>query len=107
MLLSSANPNFFFGSTASGIGSYHTPRGNIWPLALIIQAMTATTSSEKSAKLKELLASDPGDHYLHESFNASDAQNFTRLDFGWPNSLFVEFIMTAYDGVPPLPIPSR
>ena len=49
---------------------------------------------------------DPGDHLLHESFNPDDPTKFTRADFGWPNALFTEFVMTAFEASPPIPIGS-
>jgi hypothetical protein len=103
-LLSQDNPSFYQGQKARGIGSYHTPDHWVWPLALIVQGMTATTAVEKQDVLSQLLASDPGDHLLHESFNPNDPRQFTRQDFGWPNALFSEFVMTQFQGVGPIPM---
>jgi uncharacterized protein len=102
-LLSKDNPYYYTGSVAHGIGSAHTSDGWVWPLALVMQGLTATTDAEKKDVLNELLASDTGDHVLHESFNPNDPSKFTRADFGWPNALFSEFVMTSFDGVKPLP----
>jgi|SRR5579875_734936 meiotically up-regulated gene 157 (Mug157) protein len=102
-LLSKDNPYYYSGTVAHGIGSAHTNDGWVWPLALVMQGLTATTQSEKRDVLNELLASDTGDHVLHESFNPNDPTKFTRADFGWPNALFSEFVMTAFDGYQPLP----
>jgi meiotically up-regulated gene 157 (Mug157) protein len=103
-LLSKDNPSFYQGQKARGIGSYHTPDHWVWPLALIVQGMTATTSSEKQDVLAQLLASDPGDHLLHESFNPDNPMQYTRQDFGWPNALFSEFVMTQFQGVSEIPM---
>ncbi|MEO6913609.1 MAG: glycoside hydrolase family 125 protein [Candidatus Baltobacteraceae bacterium] len=103
-LLSQDNPSYYTGSVARGIGSYHTPDHWIWPMALIIQGMTATTQSEKRDVLGELLASDPGDHLFHESFDPNNPKSFTRQNFGWPNALFSEFIMTSFQGVGEIPM---
>jgi meiotically up-regulated gene 157 (Mug157) protein len=103
-LLSQDNPSFYQGSKARGIGSYHTPDKWVWPLALIVEGMTATTQPEKQDVLSQLLASDPGDHLLHESFNPDDPRQYTRQDFGWPNALFSEFVMTQFQGVNPIPM---
>ena len=103
-LLSLSNPSFFTGTMARGIGSYHTPDHWIWPLALIVQGLTTTGALEKGDVLDELLASDPGDHLLHESFDPNDPTKFTRVDFGWPNALFSEFVMTSFQGVKPIPM---
>jgi meiotically up-regulated gene 157 (Mug157) protein len=103
-LLSSDNPSFYQGQVARGIGSFHTPDHWIWPLALIVQGLTATTQTEKQDVLGQLLASDPGDHLLHESFDPNDPKRFTRLDFGWPNALFSEFVLTQFQGQPEIPM---
>jgi meiotically up-regulated gene 157 (Mug157) protein len=103
-LLSKDNPTYYTGKFARGIGSPHTSDGFVWPLALIMEGMTADSSTEKTDVLQQLLASDPGDHLLHESFNPNDPTKFSRVDFGWPNALFSEYVMTAFGGVSPLPV---
>ncbi|GAC1544056.1 MAG: glycoside hydrolase family 125 protein [Candidatus Velthaea sp.] len=102
-LLSKDNPTYYTGKVARGIGSPHTSDGYVWPLALIMQGMTAADGAERTDVLNQLLASDPGDHLLHESFNPNDPTKFSRVDFGWPNALFSEYVMTAFNGVAPLP----
>jgi len=103
-LLSRDNPYYYVGSVARGIGSAHTSDGYVWPLALLIQGLTATGDVERREVLGELLASDPGDHLLHESFDPNDPLKHTRKDFGWPNALFSEFVMTSFGGTQPLPM---
>jgi meiotically up-regulated gene 157 (Mug157) protein len=103
-LLSLDNPSYYTGSVARGIGSYHTPDHWIWPLALIVQGLTATGQNERQDVLNQLLASDPGDHLLHESFDPNDPKRYTRVDFGWPNALFSEYVMTRFQGVPEIPM---
>ncbi len=103
-LLSKDDPYYYIGSVARGIGSAHTSDGYVWPLALIVQGLTATSDSERKDVLDQLLASDPGDHLLHESFDPNNPAKFTRADFGWPNALFSEFVMTYLNGVAPLPM---
>lgn len=103
LLLSPADPNFYSGKLASGIGCGNTPSGTIWPLSLVAEGLTATDQATRDRVLKYLLASDPGDHYLHESFNVNDQHILTRRDFVWPNSLFAQFIMQGFLGYRPLP----
>ena len=103
-LLSRDDPYYYVGSVARGIGSAHTNDRYVWPLALIVQGLTSTSSSERAEVLSELLASDPGDHLLHESFDPNDPRRFTRADFGWPNALFSEFVMTDFNDVPLQPM---
>ncbi len=103
-LLSQDDPLYYAGHVARGIGSLHTPDHWVWPLALVMQGLTAASQSEREDVLNQLLASDPGDHLLHESFNPDDPKQFTRADFGWPNALFSEFVMTAFQGIPQIPM---
>jgi meiotically up-regulated gene 157 (Mug157) protein len=103
-LLSQDNPSFYQGRVARGIGSYHTPDHWVWPLALIVEGMTATAGTEKQDVMGQLLASDPGDHLLHESFNPDHPQQYTRRNFGWPNALFSEFVMTQFEGTTQIPM---
>jgi meiotically up-regulated gene 157 (Mug157) protein len=102
-LLSKDNPNYYIGRYARGIGSLHTNDGYVWPLALIMEGLTAPTDGERRKVLDQLLASDPGDHLLHESFNPNDPTKFSRVDFGWPNALFSEYVMTTFNGSAALP----
>ncbi len=106
MILSASNRNFASGSIGAGIGSEHTPKGYVWPLALIMQGITATSQKERQEMLDELIASDPGDHVLHESFDPNNPKVFTRKDFGWPNALFSEFMLVYFGNVAPLPTPN-
>jgi meiotically up-regulated gene 157 (Mug157) protein len=105
LILSKANSNFASGKIASGVGSEHTPKGYVWPLALVMEALTETNKDKVTKKLQEILACDPGDHLLHESFDPNTPTKFTRPDFGWPNALFAELIMLKLQGKPPLPTP--
>ena len=106
-LLSTENPFFYSGAAASGVGSPHTPKGYIWPLGLLAQGLSAVDEGERKLVLKELLASDPGDHRLHESFDPNNVKKFTREDFGWPNALFAEYILVTRLGRAPLPVGTR
>lgn len=104
LILSPDNPYYFQGSVASGIGSPHTPKYYVWPLALVMQALTSTDPTEVASVLAELKASDVGDHLLHESFDTDDPTKFTRSNFGWPCSLFSELVIDRVMGDPPLPM---
>jgi meiotically up-regulated gene 157 (Mug157) protein len=94
--LSDRNPYYYQGKFASGIGSPHTPHGYIWPLSLIVQALTSTDPAEVSRVMGYIAASDVGDHRLHESFNADWPESFTRDDFAWPNALYGELVMQGH-----------
>ena len=93
-VLSDRNPYFFKGKYAQGVGSPHTPHGYVWPLALCVEALTATRESEVDRVFGYIAASDVGDHRLHESFNADWPEAYTREDFAWPNALYAELVLT-------------
>ncbi len=102
-VLSPHNPFYYAGGRARGVGSPHTPRAFVWPLALLGQMSTAATPSERSDVLAEVVASDPGDHLLHESFDVDNPGRYTRQAFGWPNALFAELLLVERMGFSPLP----
>lgn len=93
-VLSPRNPYFFSGKYAQGIGSPHTPHGYVWPLALCVQALTATSQDEVDKVFGWIAVSDVGDHRLHESFNADWPEAYTREDFAWPNAMYAELVLT-------------
>jgi meiotically up-regulated gene 157 (Mug157) protein len=93
-VLSPRNPYFFSGKYAQGEGSPHTPHGYVWPLALCVQALTATDDAEVARVFGYIAASDIGDDRLHESFNANWPESYTREDFAWPNALYAELVLT-------------
>ena len=103
-LLSADNPTFYIGSVARGIGSQHTADHWVWPLAIVVQGLTSDSVVERGDIIDELIASDTGDHVLHESFDPNDPAKFTRADFGWPNALFSEFVLTTYGRTAPIPM---
>ncbi|MBV9972330.1 MAG: glycoside hydrolase family 125 protein [Candidatus Eremiobacteraeota bacterium] len=92
-VLSERNPYFYRGKYAEGIGSPHTPHGYIWPLSLVMEALTSTDQDEIKRVLGYIAASDIGDDRLHESFNADWPEAYTRDDFAWPNALFAELML--------------
>jgi uncharacterized protein len=110
-ILSPSNPYFyegiFKGEKISGIGSPHTPAGMIWPLAQEMQGLTTKQKDEQIRMLRMLLASDPGDHQLHESYAADNPKHFTREDFGWAKAQFAEFVLRSILGRMPLPVPPK
>jgi meiotically up-regulated gene 157 (Mug157) protein len=105
-VLSPDNPYYYAGKFGRGVGSPHTPQGYVWPLALVMQGLTATDPDEVNNVLAQLQASDTGDHLLHESFDPNDPSHFTRSNFGWPCSLFSELVLDRIMGFSPLPVPN-
>lgn len=101
-VLSQANPIFSVGSLGAGIGSSHTGEGRIWPLSLIIQAITSCDDGEILRCIQLLIDSSVGTGLLHESFNANNANDFTRPWFAWCNSLFADLIVRLLNEKPEL-----
>eukprot|EP00935_MAST-01C_sp_MAST-1C-sp1_P000574 g574.t1 len=104
-LLSDRNPNYHCNEerTICGISSGHTPGHKIWHMAVIMQGLTAQTGAEKQEVLK-MLKLTTKDDAMHESFSPDSVTSYTRRWFGWPNSLFAEFIHAMADeGLLPLP----
>ena len=92
-LLSPRNPYFYTGSVASGIGSPHTPGGYIWPMALAMQALTSTDDAEIATCLTYLKRSALATGFMHESFSANNAAQYTRPWFAWANAVFGQLIV--------------
>jgi len=101
-VLSRANPYFFEGSAASGVGSPHTGLGSIWPMAIIMRALTSTDDREIVQCVKWLRDTTAGTDFMHESFDANNPAKFTRVWFAWANTLFGELILQLADRKPAL-----
>lgn len=86
------NPYFFRG-VAEGIGGPHVGPGMIWPLSIIMRALTSQDETEIESCLRTLLATTGGAAFMHESFDAHDPGKYTRPWFAWCNSLFGELIV--------------
>jgi meiotically up-regulated gene 157 (Mug157) protein len=87
-VLSPANPYYYHGRYAEGVGSPHTPANFVWPMSLVVQYRTASSEPERGRVVRELVDSDSGDGALHESFDVNDPRRYTRERFGWVNALF-------------------
>ncbi|HAO51129.1 MAG TPA: metal-independent alpha-mannosidase [Runella sp.] len=92
-ILSDSNPYFFRGKAAEGIGSPHTLVNQIWPMSIIMRAMTSTNDQEIAAQLRFLKSTHAGTGFMHESFDKDDASKFTRKWFAWANTLFGELLL--------------
>ncbi len=101
-ILSEENPYFFKGKFAAGIGSPHTPDRYIWPISLIMQALTSEDDQEIKSLLETLIRTDAGTGFMHEGFHADDPARFTRSWFAWANSLFGELVCTLMTERPDL-----
>jgi len=95
-ILSDKNPYFFKGKYAEGSGSPHTLDDMIWPMSIILRAITSTSDNEIKSCLKMLKNTNANTGFMHESFNKDDPKKFTRKWFAWANTLFGEMILKIY-----------
>ncbi|MEW6508244.1 MAG: glycoside hydrolase family 125 protein [Bacteroidota bacterium] len=101
-LLSNNNPYYFVGKAAEGIGSPHTLVNRIWPMSIIMRALTSKNEEEIIQCLHFLKNTHADTGFMHESFNKDNASDFTRSWFAWANSLFGELILKIYNENPEL-----
>lgn len=87
------NPFFFKGRAAEGIGGPHVGLDMIWPMSLIMHALTTDDDAVIRRCLSQLKASEAGTGFMHESFHKDDPSKFTRAWFAWANGLFGELIL--------------
>jgi meiotically up-regulated gene 157 (Mug157) protein len=65
----------------------------IWPLGIIMRALTGTEDSEILHCIRMLRTTHAGTRFMHESFHKDDPGTFTRAWFAWANTLFGELIV--------------
>ena len=99
-VLSPANPWMFDGRVGDGIGSPHTGPGRIWPIAVAMRGLTATSAEERLVAVRLLGSSHAGTYLAHESFDPDDPTQYTRPWFAWANSVVGELLeQAALDGL--------
>lgn len=96
-ILSQDNPWFFNGSVLSGIGSIHTGRNRVWPIAITMQALTSNNQLEIDNCINMLVNSHAGTYFIHEAINKDNADDYSRPWFAWANSLFAELIIQRFN----------
>jgi hypothetical protein len=101
-LISENNPYFLKGSEAEGQASPHTGKDKIWPMGIILRAMTSTNDEEIKKCLKMLLSTHNETGFMHEAFHKDDQSNYNRSWFAWANTLFGELIIKIYNEKPHL-----
>ncbi len=101
-LLSNDNPYYFKGKAGEGQGGPHAGKDTIWPMGIILRAVTSTDDKEIVWCIKQLLNTHNDMGFMHETFNKDDASNFSRSWFAWANTLFGELILKLYNEKPEL-----
>ena len=87
------NPYFWQGPAGEGIGGPHIGVEMIWPMSIMMRAFTSADDAEIRDCIIQLMTTDAGTGFMHESFSRHDAANFTRPWFAWQNTLFGELII--------------
>ena len=102
LVLSESNPYFWKGAAGEGVGGPHAGVDMIWPLGIMMRALTSRDATEISACLATLQSAHAGTGFMHESFHKDDAKNFTRPWFAWANTLFGELVLKIFHERPEL-----
>jgi meiotically up-regulated gene 157 (Mug157) protein len=92
-VLGEDNPYYFEGGAAEGVGSPHAGLMMVWPLSIIMRALTSENENEIRRCLVQLKRGHAGTGFMHESFHVDDPAVYTRGWFAWANSLFGELIV--------------
>jgi hypothetical protein len=101
-VLSEDNPFFFKGGAAEGVGGPHVGLRMIWPMSIIMRALTSEDEAEIVTCLIMLKRTHAGTGFMHESFDKDDPAKFTRKWFAWANTLFGELIIKLHSERPHL-----
>jgi meiotically up-regulated gene 157 (Mug157) protein len=87
------NPYFYKGKAAEGIGGPHVGPDMIWPMAIIMKALTTDDEAEIAECLRMLKHTHGGTGFMHETFNKDNPAKFSRSWFAWANTLFGELLI--------------
>lgn len=101
-VLSTRNPYYYAGAVLVGVGSPHSGLNTIWPISLMIRALTSSDDGEIAQCLAGLKTAAAPRGFMNESVGKDDAAIFTRSWFAWANSLFGELILTLLAQKPAL-----
>ncbi|AWX43221.1 Meiotically up-regulated 157 protein [Flagellimonas maritima] len=101
-LISEDNPYYLKGEAAEGQGSPHTGKEKIWPMGIILRALTSNNKEEIKKCLKMLKSTHADTGFMHEAFHKDDPSAYTRDWFAWANTLFGELIIKVHSEYPEL-----
>ena len=99
---SSDDPYWCRGTAAEGTCSPHSGKNKIWPLGIIMRAMTSTDNGEITRCLAMLKTSSAGTGFMHEAFEKDDPTKFSRKWFAWVNNLYGVMILKVLKERPEL-----
>ena len=93
LLNAATNEYYFEGIELQGIGSPHTGPEKVWPLAIIVRALTAgDNTTEIAGEFDQLLLTQCGSGTMHESVDVFNKNFCTRPVFQWANAAAVAAI---------------
>ncbi|MFM5954815.1 MAG: glycoside hydrolase family 125 protein [Novosphingobium sp.] len=99
---SDANPWFFKGRAAEGVGGPHIGEGQVWPMSIIVRALSSDDDAVIGWSIKTLRNSHAGTGFMHEAFDKDDPAKFTRSWFAWVNGLLGELVIKVANERPHL-----
>jgi meiotically up-regulated gene 157 (Mug157) protein len=102
LVLSEYNPFFFKGKAGEGIGGPHVGQDMIWPMSIIMRALTSSDNAEIKNCIEQLRKTHGDTGFMHESFHKDDPKKFSRKWFAWANTLFGELLWKIYKEKPQL-----
>jgi meiotically up-regulated gene 157 (Mug157) protein len=100
VVLSENNPFFYKGKAGEGVGGPHTGADTIWPMSIILRAITSVEEKEIRKCISNLIKTNADTGFMHESFHKDDVTRFTRKWFAWANTLFGELIVNVSNKYP-------
>ncbi|MFC6098941.1 glycoside hydrolase family 125 protein [Olivibacter domesticus] len=95
-ILSEDNPFFYKGTAGEGVGGPHIGKDMIWPMSIVMRALTSSDDDEIKICIQTLQKCHGGTGFMHESFHKDDPTKFTRSWFAWTNTLFGELLWETY-----------
>lgn len=96
------NPYWSRGRVVEGIGGPHVGLGQVWPMSLVMRALSSSDDATIRSCLRMIRDSDGGTGFIHEAVDHDDPSKFTREWFAWANGLFGELIVHLADTRPQL-----
>ncbi|WP_448662949.1 glycoside hydrolase family 125 protein [Sphingomonas sp. CJ20] len=97
---SDVNPYWSRGRAVEGIGGPHVGLGQVWPMSLVMRALSSSDDATIRQCLRMVRDSDGGTGFIHEAVDHDDPAKFTRDWFAWANGLFGELIVHLADTRP-------
>lgn len=98
-VLSEANPYYYAGRAAAGVGSPHTARRHVWPIALAVAGLTSPSRDEQRSAIETLSRTATGGA-VHESFHVDRPSRFTRGWFSWADAMYCELVLAYVSASP-------